>query len=46
MLNARKYDLTETNRAEYLKKYPHIAPEVVHGQRKQSQFSDIYSAKQ
>ncbi len=33
-------------RSEYLSKYPHIAPEVIHGEFKQSIYSDIFSLGQ
>ena len=39
----RLYKFCEDEKREYLKKYPHIAPEVVHGEHKQSTYSDIYS---
>ena len=33
---ARRYNLGETEKQEYLTKYPHLAPEVVYGQQRQS----------
>ena len=39
------YTLSEREKVEYLVKYPHIAPEVVHGEYKQSIYSDIYSVR-
>ena len=39
----RLYSLCEDEKKEYLKKYPHVAPEVVHREHKQSIHSDIYS---
>ncbi len=43
MSNAKRYDIPEADRAQYLTKYPHIAPEIVYGQSKQSPYSDMYS---
>ena len=40
----KKYCLTWVERAEYTRKYPHIAPEIIDGMGKQTQKSDIFSA--
>ena len=39
----RHYSLSEIEKVTYLTRYPHIAPEVTHGERPQSTSSDIYS---
>lgn len=39
----RQYHFSDSAKARYLSKYPHIAPEVVHGESKQATFSDIYA---
>ena len=39
----RHYSLSEFEKVTYLTRYPHIAPEVTHGERPQSTSSDIYS---
>lgn len=39
----RCYNLSEPEKVEYLVKYRHIAPEVIHGETRQSTFSDIYA---
>lgn len=41
--SGRHYTLSEREKIEYLVKYPYIAPEVVHGEYKQSTHSDMYS---
>lgn len=41
--HGRHYSLSEIEKVTYLTRYPHIAPEVTHGERPQSTFSDIYS---
>ena len=41
--SAKRFDLTEQEKVQYLTKYPHIAPEVVHEQSKQTIQSDIYA---
>lgn len=41
--SAKKYNLSEPEKVQYLVKYPHIAPEVIHGDAKQSTYSDMYS---
>ena len=43
ILQGRQYHFSDSEKARYLSKYPHIAPEVVHGESKQSTFSDIYA---
>lgn len=43
VVNAKRYKLTAFEKKEYLQKYPHIAPEVIEGETKQSIQSDIYS---
>lgn len=43
LLEARLYHLGETEKQEYIAKYPHLAPEVVYGQQRQSMYSDMYS---
>ena len=40
---AKRYNLSEFERREYICKYPHIAPEVIEGELKQSTFSDMFS---
>lgn len=42
--NDRKCRLSDSEKAEYAKKYPHIAPEVVSGLTSWTVSSDIYSA--
>ena len=34
--HGRQYNFSESEKAQYLKKYPHIAPEVVHDEIKQT----------
>lgn len=41
--SGRRYNLSEPEKVEYLVKYPHIAPEVVHGESRQSVKSDMYA---
>ena len=43
VVNAKRYKLTAFEKKEYFQKYPHIAPEVIEGETKQSTQSDIYS---
>lgn len=43
LTQARLYYLGEMEKQDYLTKYPHIAPEVIYGQRRQSIYSDMYS---
>lgn len=39
-----RYNLSATERGEYIRKYPHIPPEVIEGDRRPSKESDIYAA--
>ena len=39
----KRYHLSGVEQAEYMRKFPHIAPEVIEGETKQSTHSDIYS---
>ena len=39
----KRYHLSGVEQAEYVRKFPHIAPEVIEGETKQSTHSDIYS---
>lgn len=39
----KHYHLSLTERIQYRQKYPHIAPEVVEGETKQSMCSDMFS---
>jgi serine/threonine protein kinase len=39
----RHYNLSEIEMVTYLTRYPHIAPEVTHGEKPLSTSSDIYS---
>ena len=41
--HGRLYHLSESEKAQHLRRYPYVAPEVVHGERKQTTASDIYS---
>lgn len=41
--DSRRYDLTAYERSEYVRRYPHIPPEVIEGEQKQSKGSDIYA---
>lgn len=41
--SGRRYNLSEVEKVEYLVRYPHIAPEVVHGESRQSVKSDMYA---
>ena len=38
--NGRLYDLSEPEKVNYLVKYPHTAPEVVHGEGQQNTLSN------
>lgn len=40
---AKMYHLGEIEKQEYVSKYPHLAPEVIYGQQRQSEYSDIYA---
>ena len=44
ILSGRKYSLTECEKSEYIRRFPHLAPEVIHGYSAQSQWSDVYAA--
>ena len=44
ILGGRKYSLTECEKSEYIRRFPHLAPEVIHGYSAQSQWSDVYAA--
>ena len=44
--SGRTSKLSDQEKITYLSRYPHIAPEVVHGEFKQSTYSDIYSIGQ
>ena len=41
--SGKTYRLNDVEKAEYFKKYPYIAPEVIEGMSCQSKMSDIYS---
>ena len=41
--NAKLYHLSLTEQQEYTVRYPHLAPEVIGGKRRQSVYSDMYS---
>ena len=41
--DSKQYNLSDAEIIEYLKKYPHIAPELIEGEIKQSVYSDVYS---
>ena len=40
---SRRYHLTLFEQSEYIRKYPHIPPEVIEGEQRQSRWSDIYA---
>ncbi len=40
--DGRKYSLSDTEKAEYTQRYPHLAPEVIDGITRQTKWSDIY----
>ncbi len=42
--NGRKYRLSDIEKAEYTRRYPHLAPEVIDGITRQTKWSDIYAA--
>ena len=42
--NSRKYNLSDIEKAEYTRKYPHIAPEVIDGMTTLTTWSDVYAA--
>ena len=39
----KRYTLSGAEREEYIRKFPHIAPEIVKGETKQNIYSDMYS---
>ena len=41
--SGRSYHFSEQEKVKYLTKYPHVAPEVVHGECKQGTYSDMYA---
>ena len=41
--SGRSYHFNEQEKVKYLTKYPHVAPEVVHGECKQATYSDMYA---
>lgn len=43
VLKAKFYSLGEAEKQEYVINYPHLAPEVIDGRKKQSVYSDMYS---
>lgn len=42
--HGKSYCLTWIERAEYARKYPHLAPELIDGNAKQNKKTDIFSA--
>ena len=42
--DGRKYNLSDVEKAEYTRRYPQMAPEVVDGVTRQTKWSDIYAA--
>ena len=42
--NSRKYNLSDIEKAEYTRKYPQIAPEVIDGMTTLTTWSDMYAA--
>ncbi len=44
MNNGRKYRLSDIEKVEYTKRYPHLAPEVIDGITRQTKWSDIYAS--
>ena len=40
---AKSYHLTDSEKAEYVRKYPHIAPELISGETPQTKSSDMFS---
>ena len=40
---AKTYHLTDSERVEYARKYPHIAPELISGETPQTKSSDMFS---
>lgn len=43
MKNAKRYSLSEYERREYIRKFPHIAPEIIEGETKQSVKGDMFA---
>lgn len=41
--DAKRYNLSELEQAQYMRRYNHIAPEVIAGETKQSTSSDMFS---
>ena len=41
--SGRRYHLSETEKVTYMTKYPHIAPEVTHGECRPTTKSEIFS---
>ena len=41
--SGRRYNLSVSEKAQCLRKFPHVAPEVVQGESKQTTHSDIYA---
>ena len=39
----RQYNLSEQEKVQYLKQFPHFSPEVVYGNEKQTAMSDMYA---
>ncbi len=42
--DGRKYSLSDTEKAEYTRRYPHLALEVIDGITRQTKWSDMYAA--
>ena len=40
---SKRYHLTSVEKSEYIRKYPHIPPEVIEGEARQSKWSDVYA---
>lgn len=41
--NGKQYNLTDPEKSEYTRKFPHMAPEVIDGITRQTKLSDMYS---
>ena len=41
--SGRRYNLSVSEKAQYLRKFPHVAPEVVQRESRQTTHSDIYA---
>ena len=39
----RHYILSKSEKINYLRKCPHVAPEIVHGEKEQTTYSDMYA---